>query len=139
MLIRSLGLGTMFCPGRDAERLDVEDVEDRSGGCLSHGQVIPGVGAPFPRTVAGAARRARLRKDGIGWTRSLSESTSPRTSWDVGVRPSGERFVVSRTETGLEELTDRLRELGVAVVGLEATGGYETVIPFPGPPSRLVR
>src|SRR5271157_2022010 len=32
----------------DAERLDVEDVEDRSGGCLSHGQVIPGVGAPFP-------------------------------------------------------------------------------------------
>ena len=48
MLIRSLGLGTMFCPGRDAERLDVEDVEDRSGGCLSHGQVIPGVGAPFP-------------------------------------------------------------------------------------------
>ena len=47
---------------------------------------------------------------------------------DVGVRPSGERFVVSRTETGLEELTDRLRELGVAVVGLEATGGYETVV-----------
>ena len=47
---------------------------------------------------------------------------------DVGVRPSGERFVVSRTETGLEELTDRLREFGVAVVGLEATGGYETVV-----------
>ena len=52
---------------------------------------------------------------------------------DVGVRPSGERFVVSRTETGLEELTDRLRELGVAVVGLEATGGYETGAAFANP------
>jgi transposase len=47
---------------------------------------------------------------------------------DVGVRPSGERFVVSRAEAGLEELKDRLRRLGVAVVGLEATGGYETVV-----------
>jgi len=47
---------------------------------------------------------------------------------DVGVRPSGERFVVSRAEAGLEELTDRLRRLGVAVVGFEATGGYEAVV-----------
>ena len=47
---------------------------------------------------------------------------------DVGVRPSGERFVVSRAEAGLEELKDRLGKLGVAVVGLEATGGYETVV-----------
>ena len=47
---------------------------------------------------------------------------------DVAVRPSGERFVVSRTEAGLEELKDRLRQLGAAIVGLEATGGYETVV-----------
>jgi len=47
---------------------------------------------------------------------------------DVGVRPSGERFVVSRAEAGLKELKDRLRKLGVAVVGLEATGGTETVV-----------
>jgi transposase len=47
---------------------------------------------------------------------------------DVAVRPSGERFVVSRAEAGLEELTNRLGELGVAIVGLEATGGYETVV-----------
>ena len=47
---------------------------------------------------------------------------------DVAVRPSGERFVVSRAEAGLEELKNRLAELGVAVVGLEATGGYETVV-----------
>ena len=46
---------------------------------------------------------------------------------DVSVRPSGERFVVSRTEAGLEELKDRLRKLNVAIVGVEATGGYETV------------
>ena len=47
---------------------------------------------------------------------------------DVAVRPSGERFVVKRTEAGLEELKNRLGELRVAVVGLEATGGYETVV-----------
>jgi transposase len=47
---------------------------------------------------------------------------------DVAVRPSGERFVVPRTEAGLKELNDRLRQLDVAVVGLEATGGYETVV-----------
>ena len=47
---------------------------------------------------------------------------------DVAVRPSDERFVVSRTEAGLEELKDRLRQLGAAIVGLEATGGYETVV-----------
>jgi transposase len=47
---------------------------------------------------------------------------------DVGVRPSGERFVVSRAEAGLEELKDRLGKLEAAIVGLEATGGYETVV-----------
>ena len=47
---------------------------------------------------------------------------------DVGVRPSGERFVVARTEAGLKELNNRLSKLGAAVVGLEATGGYETVV-----------
>ena len=47
---------------------------------------------------------------------------------DVAVRPSGESFVVSRDEAGLEELRDRLGKLQVALVGLEATGGYETVV-----------
>ena len=47
---------------------------------------------------------------------------------DVGVRPSGERFVVPRNEAGFAELKDRLGQLGVAIVGLEATGGYETVV-----------
>ena len=47
---------------------------------------------------------------------------------DVAIRPSGERLVVERSEAGLEELKNRLGALGVAVVGLEATGGYETVV-----------
>jgi transposase len=47
---------------------------------------------------------------------------------DVAVRPSGERFVVPRAEAGLEDLKEQLGKLGVAVVGLEATGGYETVV-----------
>jgi transposase len=46
----------------------------------------------------------------------------------VAVRPSGERFVVLRTDAGIEELRERLRRLAPAVVGLEATGGYETVV-----------
>src|ERR1700752_3910532 len=33
------------------------------------------------RTVAGAARRARLGKDGSLWTRSPLVSTSPRIAW----------------------------------------------------------
>jgi len=47
---------------------------------------------------------------------------------DVGVRPSGERFVVSRDEAGIEGLKQRLGELRASVVGLEATGGYEAVV-----------
>jgi len=47
---------------------------------------------------------------------------------DVAIRPSGERLVVKRSEAGLEELKNRLGALAVAVVGLEATGGYETVV-----------
>ena len=47
---------------------------------------------------------------------------------DVGVRPSGERFVVARDGAGIDELIARLRALKVTMVGLEATGGYETVV-----------
>ena len=36
--------------------------------------------------------------------------------------------MVSRNEAGLAELKDRLGQLGVSIVGLEATGGYETVV-----------
>lgn len=45
---------------------------------------------------------------------------------DVHVRPSGEAFVVARDAEGLAMLVERLRSLGVHLVVLEATGGFET-------------
>jgi transposase len=47
---------------------------------------------------------------------------------DVHVHPAGEAFVVSRDGKGLEELVDRLRAIAPAIVGVEATGGYETIV-----------
>jgi len=47
---------------------------------------------------------------------------------DICVRPSGETFVVTRDDEGLERLVERLRALAPALVTLEATGGYETVV-----------
>ena len=44
---------------------------------------------------------------------------------DVHMRPSGEAFAVARDGKGLEELTDRLGGRDVALVVLEATGGFE--------------
>jgi transposase len=47
---------------------------------------------------------------------------------DVAVRPTGETFVVSRDAAGLDALIARLAPLAPAVVAVEATGGYETVV-----------
>jgi transposase len=47
---------------------------------------------------------------------------------DICVRPSGETFAVARDHEGLECLVERLRALSPALVALEATGGYETVV-----------
>jgi transposase len=47
---------------------------------------------------------------------------------DVHVHPAGEAFVFSRDGRGLEELVDRLRAIAPAVVGVEATGGFETIV-----------
>lgn len=47
---------------------------------------------------------------------------------DVFVRPSGESFVVARDAKGLEALVKRLNVLAPAIVAMEATGGYETVV-----------
>jgi transposase len=47
---------------------------------------------------------------------------------DVHVRPSGEAFAVTRDGKGLEELTDRLRALAPALVAVEATRGFETIV-----------
>jgi transposase len=47
---------------------------------------------------------------------------------DVNLQPSGETFHVARNEAGLAELLARLRPLNVALIALEATGGYEVVV-----------
>lgn len=47
---------------------------------------------------------------------------------DVHVRPSGEAFAVTRDGKGLEELVERLRGLAPALVAVEATGGFETIV-----------
>jgi transposase len=47
---------------------------------------------------------------------------------DVHVRPSGEAFAVGREAEGLDALLDRLAPLAPAVVAVEATGGFETVV-----------
>ena len=47
---------------------------------------------------------------------------------DICVRPSGETSAVTRDDEGLERLVERLRALAPALVTLEATGGYETVV-----------
>ena len=47
---------------------------------------------------------------------------------DVHVRPSGEAFSVARDGKGLDELVARLRKLDVALIVLEATGGFETMV-----------
>ena len=47
---------------------------------------------------------------------------------DVHIRPGGEVFMVARNGSGLAVLVERLQTLAPALVVLEATGGYETVV-----------
>jgi transposase len=47
---------------------------------------------------------------------------------DVHIRPGGEVFAVTRDGNGLAMLVARLQTLAPALVALEATGGYETVV-----------
>jgi transposase len=47
---------------------------------------------------------------------------------DVAVLPSGEMFEVANDPGGWDELIRRLRPLGAAAIGLEASGGYERAV-----------
>jgi len=47
---------------------------------------------------------------------------------DVHLRPGGESFAVARDGEALAALVERLRALAPALVVIEATGGYETVV-----------
>ena len=47
---------------------------------------------------------------------------------DVHIRPNGESFTLARDGEALAALVERLRALAPALVAMEATGGYETVV-----------
>ena len=47
---------------------------------------------------------------------------------DVHVRPSSEVFFVPRNAEGIDEMIRRLRPLSPAIIGIEATGGFEQVV-----------
>jgi transposase len=47
---------------------------------------------------------------------------------DVHVLPAAEAFAVPRNGAGIEELAGRLQALAPAVIAIEATGGFETVV-----------
>lgn len=47
---------------------------------------------------------------------------------DVHVLPAGECFIVARNAEGIDAAIARLGPLGVAAIGIEATGGFETVV-----------
>jgi transposase len=47
---------------------------------------------------------------------------------DVHLRPTGQAFCVSRDAKGLDDLISRLSDRPVALVVLEATGGFETTV-----------
>jgi transposase len=47
---------------------------------------------------------------------------------DVHVRPQGTIFATGRDDAGLAELIEALRQLDPALIVLEATGGYETLV-----------
>ena len=47
---------------------------------------------------------------------------------DVHVRPSSEAFTVAHDGEGIEDLVGRLSKMAPALVVLEATGGFETIV-----------
>ena len=83
--------------------------------------------AVHTRTAARA--RARICKVGL-WTNNApsSSASTHRSRLDVHLRPSGEAFFVPREGKGMDDLVIRLQGLSVALVVLEATGGFEATI-----------
>lgn len=51
-----------------------------------------------------------------------------KDSLDICCRPSGEHFAVARTGAGIDELADRLAAMSPAIIAVEATGGFETIV-----------
>jgi transposase len=51
-----------------------------------------------------------------------------KDSLDVAVLPTGEAFSVPRSSAGVQALVERLGPLNAARIGIEATGGFETIV-----------
>ena len=71
------------------------------------------------RTVAWAASEARLRKDGTGWTPSLSASTYRRIGWTWRASEAGETFAVEQDAEVLSRLIARLAPLEPQAIAVE--------------------
>ena len=88
---------------------------------------VPRPSSTRTRTVAGAAKRARLGKDGAEWKLSSPGSVGidvAKDRLDIAVRPSREVFAVERNGAGLAALCEKLLTRGPAI---EATGGFEEI------------
>lgn len=46
---------------------------------------------------------------------------------DIQIQPSAEVFAVDQNAEGLEQLVRRLKDLDLAVIAIEATGGFESM------------
>ncbi|MBV9113306.1 MAG: IS110 family transposase [Hyphomicrobiales bacterium] len=47
---------------------------------------------------------------------------------DVALRPGGECLTVERTAAGIDRLIERLRQLSIKLIAIEATGGFESIV-----------
>jgi transposase len=87
------------------------------------------LGAPpasFPtRTVARAAKRARISKDGPMGNEVFVGIDVSKDRLDGHVQPQAARLAVARDDKALAGLVDRLRELEPHLIVLEATGGLQ--------------
>jgi len=63
------------------------------------------------------AATAQLRKLFVGI--DVSKDTL-----DVHIHPQGESFKLARNSDGVEQLVQRLKELELAAIAVEATGGF---------------
>src|SRR3954471_211510 len=81
-----------------------------------------------PNSRLGRSKRSPLAQ---GWDRMDAIVVGIDVSkdrLDVAVRASGELFLVGRDAEGLQSLMERLARLSPAIIAVEATGGFETVV-----------
>jgi transposase len=109
--------------GRPAHLWDTKPVE-------KHG--ISSAVSSNPNSRQGRSTRSPLRQ---GWDKMAAVAKDQKMfvgidvskdRLDVHIHPSGELFAVERDEAGLSQLVTRLQQLNLAVIAIEATGGFES-------------